>query len=234
MTFILIFGDDGCGKSIQARSIAEVMEEPIHLSFAVKNRDLYKDSVIESKELVILNEDYEVNPYKTMDAFHAEVRRIVKDNINKCVVIDEVTYFRAWGQPVSLEWYNHKFNKNSDKIGKDNLLAWAYLNSITYGKLTTLANWAASNNAILIAISSLKEIYLDGEGTGRFECSSTRDERKLSDIRVRLEKNGAAGKGYFATFEKYQDNHHSPDNIDTKKIDKDGLLKELIARCVIK
>lgn len=243
ITFILVYGSDGTGKSVQCKNIAEAVEDAEHWSFYEKNRNLYTSSGIVSKELVKFTPDYDINPYTTMDAFHEAVAATIKDNKLKCVVIDEMTQFREWAQPVTIEWYNRKFTNKITKIGEDNALAWEYVNKITYGVLRKLTAWATSNKGLVIAITALDDVRVreagsDGKmhsvATGAKVAKAKENVMKLADVRIRLEKDGANGKGYYAIFEKTQDwMLPGKDGKDTVKVGKDGLLTELIARGVI-
>src|SRR5512138_3904873 len=126
--FILIYGADGTGKSVQCKSIAEATEFSKHLSFATKNRRLYADSGVISTELLRFTDESEINPFTTMDAFQDKVKEIVKQNTDKLVVIDEITLLRKWAQPVVLEEINKSRRAAGKypltKIGKDNAAAW--------------------------------------------------------------------------------------------------------------
>ncbi len=244
--FILVFGSDGSGKSVQCKSILESSESPLHLSFAVKNRRLYAESDCPSNELLAFNADSTVNPYKTMDNFHDTVSRIIKENVVKLVVIDEITLLRKWAQPVVLEEIN-RARRSSDRpkpplvrIGRDNLAAWARVNEIVYGELERLAAWAEINDAIVIAITAITEerrLVQNSEGetvseaTGNYIIDAKLNVKKLADMIVRLEKDGRKGKGYYAFIEKSQG--WMVEGAESVKIDKSGLMTELMVRGVL-
>jgi hypothetical protein len=242
--FILIYGDDGCGKSVQARSVAETGDNPVHLSFAVKNRKLYEGSTIESIECLSFNPDATINPYKTIDAYHDNISKIITDNVARVVVIDEITFLRTWAQPVVLEEINRSRRGTTKplltKIGEQNLAGWSRVNQIVYSELERLSNWAEVNDAIIIAITSVSEkrkLVQDNDGethsvtTGEMVCNAKDNIRKLADVRIRLEKDGSRGKGYWAFWEKYQD--WMQGGTDIKKVEKDGVMQELMLRGVI-
>lgn len=244
--FILLYGSDGSGKSVQAKSIAESNESPLHLSFAVKNRRLYAGSSCPSTELLAFYEDSNINPYKTMDNFHDAVSKLIKENLVKLVVIDEITLLRKWAQPVVLEDINKKRRGSYPpkapltKIGEENYAAWEQVNNMVYGQLERLSTWSEINDAQIIAITSISEerrLVQDDEGkthsqtTGKWICDAKINVRKLSDIIVRLEKDGSKGKGYYAFIEKQQD--WMGEGKDAVKVDKNGLLTEFINRGVI-
>jgi broad-specificity NMP kinase len=242
--FILVYGADGTGKSVQAKSIAELTDNPTHLSFATKNRRLYADSGVESLELLKFDSDSNVNPYTTIDGFHDAVTKIIKENLIKLVVIDEITLLRKWAQPVVLEEINRVRKANQkptlSKIGKDNLAAWARVNEIVYGELERLANWSEVHDTCIIAITAITEertrvINSEGEAssetTGRYIIDAKLNIKKLADVIVRLEKDGSKGRGYYAFFEKQQD--WMKDGTDFCKVDKSGLYTELLARGVL-
>jgi type II secretory pathway component PulC len=118
------------------------------------------------------------------------------------------------------------------------------VNKLVYGRLELLANWSEITGAIVIAITSIVEqrrMVVDAEsgesksiGTGEMVVDAKENVRKLADIRVKLEKDGRNGKGYYAVFEKTQDwMLPGKDGKDAVKVGKDGLLTELIARGVI-
>jgi len=242
--FILVYGADGSGKSVQAKSIAEINDNPIHLSFATKNRRLYQDTGVESLELLKFNSDSTVNPYLTMDAFQDTVSKIIKENVIKLVVIDEITLLRKWAQPVVLEEINRIRKANQkptlSKIGKDNLAAWSRVNEIVYGELERLANWSEIHNTCIIAITAITEervrsVNSEGEVsmdlTGKYVIDAKLNVKKLADVIVRLEKDGSKGRGYYAVFEKCQD--WMSEGKDAVKVDKQGLFSELLARGVL-
>ena len=242
MTFILLCGEDGTGKSVQAKSIAEYSEGSLHLSFAVKNRKLYKNSTVESIECLRFNSDSSINPYTTIDTFHSMVGKIIKENIPRLVVIDEITYMRTWAQPCAIEWFNRTYAKDRkiSKIGQENMLAWEYVNKITYGELERLVTWAEISDCNLIAITNLidvRELELGDDGkkhslaTGAKVVNAKDNLRKLSDVRVRFEKDGKHGKGYYAIYEKTQDWMGGGE--DAVKVDKTGLLTEFLTRGVV-
>jgi broad-specificity NMP kinase len=244
MTTILVYGSDGTGKSIQCKSIAEMAESAIVLSFATKNRKLYETSGVECIECLKFNDDANVNPYKTMDEFQNQCNKIIKENVVKLVVIDEITLLRKWAQYVILEEENRK-RRGTDKplltkIGKDNAAAWGRVNDIVYGALERLANWAVINDVTIIAITSLVEerklvTKSDGETTsettGKFVVDAKENVRKLADVRVKLEKDGSKGKGYYVIWEKSQD--WMKEGPDACKVDKQGLMTELMKRGVL-
>ena len=241
MSMILIYGSDGTGKSIQCKAIAEMSDSAIVLSFATKNRKLYESSGVECIELLRFNDDANVNPYKTMDEFQKQCDRIVKENAVKLVVIDEITLLRKWAQALVLEEENRK-RRGTDKpmltkIGKDNFAAWGRVNEIVYGALERLANWAVISGATIIAITAVTEerrmvTKSDGETssevTGKMIVDAKENIRKLADVRVKLEKDGSKGRGYYAIYEKSQAwMNEGPDYI---KLDKIGLCSDLITR----
>ena len=242
--FILIYGTDGTGKSVQCKSVAENSEDPVHWSFAVKNRDLYENSGVPSVELLSFNDDFTINPYKTIDNFHDQVTKTLKENVVKLVVIDEITLLRHWAQPVVLEKINrNRRAKNEypiERIGRDNAIAWGWVNDLVYGELERLATWSVINEANVVAITAVTEerqliTNSDNkkvsETTGRWICDAKPNVRKLSDVIIRLEKDGNKGKGYFLFIEKQPD--RLAEGKDFVKVDKDGLLMELTSRGVI-
>jgi KaiC/GvpD/RAD55 family RecA-like ATPase len=242
--FILIYGADGSGKSVQCKNIAEANESSEHWSFATKNRRLYADSGVVSSELLRFNEDSTVNPYRTIDAFHDKVDATVKENNTKLVVIDEITMLRKWAQPVVLEEINkvrRSLNKYPlTKIGRDNAAAWGRVNDLVYGQLEHLANWSEINDAIVLAITAITEerrmvVNSDGEAvsevTGNWIADAKNNVRKLADVIVRLEQNGKSGKGYYVVFEKQQE--WMVEGKDAVRVDKSGLLTEFALRGVL-
>lgn len=242
--FILVYGADGSGKSVQCKNIAEAQENSQHWSFATKNRRLYADSGVVSTELLRFNTDSTINPYQTIDAFHDQVDKTVKENTAKLVVIDEITLLRKWAQPVVLEEFNRARKAKGDypltKIGKSNAAAWARVNDIVYGRLEHLANWGEINEVVIVAITAITEerrMVLDEDGkassetTGNWVVDAKENVRKLADVRVKLEKDGSRGRGYFAIFEKTQD--WMAEGKDAVKVGKDGLMTELLLRGVL-
>jgi hypothetical protein len=242
--FILIYGSDGTGKSVQAKSIAEANESAIHWSFATKNRKLYETSPVESIELLSLNEDITANPFKTIDNFQDRITLTIKENKVKLIVIDEITLLRKWAQPVVLEKVNKARKAKGDypltKIGRDNFAAWEDVNNLVYGNLERISNWAVINNVIVLAICAITEermLVTDSDGkshsetTGRWICDAKPNIKKLADVIVRLEKNGSKGTGYYAFIEKTQ--NWMNDGSDSVKVGKDGLLNEFLVRGVI-
>jgi hypothetical protein len=242
--FVLVYGADGTGKSVQCKNIAESQENSEHLSFATKNRRLYAESGTISTELLRFNPDSTINPYQTIDAFHDKVNQIVKENTLKLIVIDEITLLRKWAQPVVLEEINKTRRANQKppltKIGKDNAAAWGKVNDIVYGKLELLANWSEINDATVVAITAITEerrmvVNSDGEvsseTTGNWIADAKNNVRKLADVIVRLEKDGKAGRGYAAVFEKCQE--WMVEGKDTVKVDKAGLVTEFALRGVL-
>lgn len=244
MVFILLYGADGTGKSIQAKSIAEAQENALHLSFATKNRDLYETSSVPSHELLRFYPDVTVNPYQTIDAFHDEITKIIKENKVKILVIDEITLLRKWAQPIIIEELNRAHKAKNEptvtRIGKDNASAWGRVNDLVNGKFEHLANWGVINRCNIIAITATtdeRKLIIDSEGkfsketTGRLICDAHKNIRKLADVIVRLEKDGSKGRGYYAFVEKQQD--WMTDCKDAIKIDKTGLLIDFMERNVI-
>lgn len=243
--FVLVYGSDGTGKSVQCKSLAEASESAEHWSFATKNRRLYQEAGIQSIELLRFNKDSTINPYSTIDAFHDKVTETVNSDSVKMIVIDEITLLRKWAQPVVIEEINKQRRAYQKapitKIGENNYAAWARVNDIVYGKLELLANWSEMHDAIVIAITSIVEerrMVVDGETgesksvtTGSWVVDAKENVRKLADIRVKLEKDGRYGKGYFAIWEKTQD--WMTEGKEVVKVGKDGLLVEFAARGVI-
>jgi hypothetical protein len=175
-----------------------------------------------------------------MDAFHNVVERIIKENASKCIVIDEITLLRTFAQPCAIEWWNRSYQSKISKIGENNALAWEYVNKITFGELDKLNNWAVINDATVIAITSLADVRImergdDGKmhsiATGQTVVNAKDNVRKIADVRVRLEKDGKFGRGYYAIYEKLQDwMDAEPDHL---KIEKNGLLEDFSKRGVI-
>ena len=241
---ILIYGADGCGKSVQAKSIAESTDNSVHLSFATKNRKLYETSGVESIELLKFNPDSTVNPYQTMDGFHDQINKIIKENTTKLIIIDEITLLRKWAQPVVLEELNkirRSFQKPAlTKIGKDNLAAWGRVNEIVYGELEKLSNWATIHNSTVLAITAITEerrLVTNSEGetsseaTGKWICDAKNNIRKLADVIIKLEKDGKYGRGYWMIIEKTQE--WMSEGPDFVKIDKQGMLMECMTRGIL-
>ena len=240
MTFMLVYGSDGSGKSVQCKSIAEMRDNPEHWSLAVKNRRLYKDSGIQSTELLKFNSDMSVNPYQTMDNFQERVNLCIKECANDCIIIDEISQLRTWAQPCALEWFNRTYQTKNTKIGENNALAWEYVNKLTYGQLERLSVWAELTDALVIAITALDDVRVERSGddgkphsvkTGQTVALAKPNVMKLADIKVRLERDGAKGKGYYAIFDKEQGWMKS--GKDAVKVEKNGLYTELVERGVI-
>jgi hypothetical protein len=183
-----------------------------------------------------------------MDAFRDKVTATVKESNLKFLVIDEITLLRKYAQPVIIEEINRNRRGSNKppitKIGENNYAAWEQVNKLVYGRLELLANWSEITGATVIAITSIVEqrrMVVDAEsgesksiGTGEMVVDAKENVRKLADIRVKLEKDGRNGKGYYAVFEKTQDwMLPGKDGKDAVKVGKDGLLTELIARGVI-
>jgi len=242
--FVLIYGPDGTGKSVQCKAVAEISENPIHLSFATKNRKLYETSDCQSTELLSFNEDVTVNPYKTMDNFHDQVSKIIKENVMKLVILDEITLLRKWAQPVVLEKINRARRAKNDypieRIGRDNAAAWGWVNDLVYGELERLSNWATINDATVLAITAVTEerqLITDSdnkkvsETTGRWICDAKTNIRKLADVIIKLEKDGSKGKGYWMIFEKQQD--WMTEGKDSVKVDKTGMMAEFMTRGIL-
>lgn len=242
--FILVYGADGTGKSVQCKQIAESNDSAVVLSLATKNRALYKTSPILVGEILQFNDDATVNPYKTIDKFQEAIDRIIKEKTAKIIVIDEITLLRKFAQPVVLEELNkiRRANQKSPltKIGKDNLAAWARVNDIVYGELERLANWAVINDATIIAITAITEerrLVQNSEGetsseaTGKYIIDAKLNIKKLADVIIRLEKDGSKGRGYYAFVDKTQE--WMSEGADFVKVDKNGLLTEFITRGVI-
>lgn len=242
--FILVYGADGTGKSVQCKNILEASESAEHWSFATKNRKLYETSGVISEELLRFNNDSTINPYTTIDAFHDKIAATVSGT-PKTIVIDEITLLRKWAQPVVIEEINKQrraYNKPPvTKIGESNYTAWARVNEIVYGKLELLANWSEMSGGIVLAISSIVEerrMVQDSDSgetksvtTGNWIVDAKENIRKLADVRVRLEKDGRNGRGYYAIFEKCQD--WMTEGKESVKIDKDGLLTEFAVRGIL-
>lgn len=242
--FILVYGSDGTGKSVQCKSIAESQESAEHWSFATKNRRLYLDATVPSSELLRFNKDSTINPYQTIDAFHDKVTETVSSD-PKLIIIDEITLLRKWAQPVVIEEINkarRAYQKPPiTKIGESNYAAWARVNDIVYGKLELLANWSEISGGIVVAITSITEnrrSVVDAETgesksvtTGEWVADAKLNIRKLADVMVKLEKDGRAGKGYYAHFEKTQD--WMTEGKDVVKVDKCGLMTELSMRGIL-
>lgn len=233
----LIYGSDGCGKSVQTKAIAESIDPSEHWSFAVKNRRLYETSSVPSVELLAFNQDQSVNPYKTIDNLHDIVAKTIKENVLKCIVIDEITLWRTWAQPCAIEWWNRSYTSKITKIGENNALAWEYVNKITYGELERLCNWAEINGVVILAVTSLTDVRVQQQGddgklhsvtTGQMVVNAKENIRKLADVRIKLEKDGSKGKGYYMITEKSQGWMIERD--DVCKIDKTGLMTELMCR----
>jgi len=242
--FIIIYGLDGTGKSVQAKNIAEANEQSESWSFATKNRKLYEMSGVHSTELLAFTDDFNVNPYKTIDNFHDAITKLIKENKTRLLIIDEITLLRTWAQFVVLEEVRRAKKAKGEtpptKLGKDNLMAWARVNEIVYGELVRLSNWAVNNDAVVITITAMTEerrLVTNSEGetsresTGRYIIDAKLNVKKLADAIIRLEKNGSNGKGYYAIFDKMQD--WMSDGENAVKIDKNGLLTEFVIRGVI-
>ena len=237
---ILLYGSDGTGKSIQAKSIAESLEPSEHWSLFVKNRKLYKDCAVPSIELLRFNPDQSVNPYGTMDAIHDQIAKTIKENVLKCIVIDEITLWRTYAQPYTVEWWNKTFKTKINALTGDNILAWEHVNEITVGALDRLNTWAEINECLIVAITSVKDVYttevgFDGKShsvsTGQTVANAHANLRKLADVRIKLERDGSKGKGFYAIVEKYQD--WMVERPDVVKIWKDGIMTELMLRGVL-
>lgn len=243
--FILVYGSDGTGKSVQCKNVAEAQESAEHWSFATKNRKLYQTSGVPSIELLKFNADSTVNPYNTIDAFHDKVAETVKSNTPNLIVIDEITLLRKWAQPVVIEEINKSRRAYQKppitKIGENNYAAWARVNDIVYGKLELLANWSEMHDATVIAITSIVEerrMSVDAESgetksvtTGSWVVDAKENVRKLADVRIKLEKDGRNGRGYYMIFEKTQE--WMSEGKESVKAGKDALLTELMMRGVL-
>jgi DNA primase catalytic subunit len=179
-----------------------------------------------------------------MDNFHDAVSKIIKENVVKLVVIDEITLLRKWAQPVVLEEQNRAKRAagkpTTTKIGRDNASAWARVNELVYGELERLSTWSELNDAAVIAITAITEerrlvTNSDGETasetTGNWVIDAKANVKKLADVIVRLEKDGTRGRGYHAFFVKMQD--WMAEGADFVKVERAGLLTEFMMRGIL-
>jgi len=235
--FILIYGEDGTGKSTQCLDLANTEpESAIYWSFAVKNRRLakiYPD--ITSDELVSLVTKpsgklkmFDTDPYKTIDTFHAKVAEIVTtEPAPKFLIIDDVSQLREWATPCVIEAVNKTRKNRISTINKDDLDAWSKVNAYTYDYLETLANWAEANNVLILAIGRMKDLYVDNEYRGSTPAVK-RNLMYLADVRIKLERSN--GK-YQAVFDKVQKGMGVSG--DKVALDESGLVAELMVRGII-
>ena len=68
--------------------------------------------------------------------------------------------------------------------------------------------------------------------TGRTIVDAKENVRKLADVRIKLEKDGHKGRGYYSFWEKTLD-WMTVGSGDSCKVDKTGVLTELMSRGVI-
>lgn len=207
---VLIYGDDGVGKSTQCLDIANLNpDQSEYWSFSVKNRrldKLYPD--IMSHEIISLVTKptgklklFDTDPYKTIDTFHANVAEIVtRDVAPKILILDDVSYLREWATPCAIEQVNKTRKNKIVAIGKDDLDGWKKVNELTYNYLETLANWAEATGTLILAIGRMKPYYVNNE-----RCGSTPDAKEnlmyLADVRIKL---GRDDRKYTAVFDKVQ------------------------------
>ena len=236
--FLLIYGDDGTGKSTQCLEIANANPESSeYWSFAIKNRRLskiYPD--IQSHELLTVVTKpsgklklFEADPYKTIDDFHKKVTEIISSEVPpKVLVIDDISQLREWATPVVIEMVNRTRSKKITAIGKDDLDAWTKVNNLTYDYLETLANWGEITETLIIAIGRMKDLYVDNEYRGSTPAVK-RNLMYLADVRIKLERGN--DRKYYAVFDKVQKGMGETGS--KIPLEDGGLMLELITRGIV-
>jgi hypothetical protein len=204
MTFSLIYGQDGVGKTIQVVNICRALEDSIYLSLEVKDDELLEtlsSDGIEVVPVMQLYEDYNENPFATLAKFNAEVERILKSGFRN-VVIDGISPLRKIAMEVALA------EENKDRIAEKKQ-PWVKIPKEAYGlwedvglkvrtPLDRLGNWSHIKKTNVFMTARMKENYVNNVKTG--DALDFKDFVRFSvDVKVNLIKDG---RGYIAKFEK--------------------------------
>jgi hypothetical protein len=197
ITFILIYGDDNTGKSVQCTNICEMAEKALYVSLEVKNRKLLKDVSFDVTEALVIDPTNKIDAVPTFNKLGGIIEKIMKDNEHDTVVIDGISDLHRWAEKVVIAELKKK-DPARKVIGKDDKQAWSVRNNLAYLPMERMSVWAEVNDRVVLVTSLLTDEYLGEKKIGR--CVDAKDRlRKTADVRVQLINDG---RGHLARFEK--------------------------------
>jgi len=228
ITFLLVYGNDSVGKSVQLKNICLSSEKPIYISFEIKNRKLLESVDFEHKEALVIQPDYKIDSIATYHNFGKIIQDILngKDGYD-VVVIDGISDIPRYAEKVAIAELQ-KSDKNRKAIGPTDMQSWMVRNNLAHLPLERMANWAEIHGVKVFMTSLMTDEYFGEKKIGR--CVDAKDRlRKLADVRVQLVKDN---RGYIARFEKMPE--WAAEGAAEVVVDKSGLLVEFSKRGLLR
>lgn len=169
MTVCILAGRGGVGKTSQTKAIATMSNKFKWAIMELKDQHLQKKYTT-MDIIVAIDDQYRIDPVKTLNNFSAWKNTIIRSNSLDCVVVDGISDLRNYAMD---EWL---INENEQRmadgkrqrktIGGDNLSAWSAINDRVRSLLEPLINYGINTGTNVIFTAEMKPIYRKNEVIG--------------------------------------------------------------------
>lgn len=160
MTVSIIAGRGGTGKTSQISTIAQFLENYKWALMEIKDIKSLKHMATDI--LVSMNDNYTIDPIKTLNNFEQWKNKIITSDLS-CVVVDGISDLRKYAEE---EWIinnnEHRIAeglKPRKSIGGENIGAWSDINNRVKGLLVPLINYGIANDIHVFFTAEMKDIY---------------------------------------------------------------------------
>jgi hypothetical protein len=173
MTLILVHGEAGVGKSTQHTAVCKYSKEgtSVYLCMEVKDDKLLKWAGVNATHVIQYNDYYEEDGVKTLTRLEEEIRKVIKEDKYKIVILDGISDIRKFAQKEWIEKDNlirisqSKAPRNG--ISGENKAAWAAINQRVMGILEPLINWSNIKHTHVFFTAQMKDSYMNDAKVGR-------------------------------------------------------------------
>lgn len=172
MVICIVGGRGGTGKTSQIRMIAQMFPTMWSI-MEKKDEDAIKTIKEINAELIYsIDEHYNVEPQKTLNAFAAWRDSVLTQTSIKCIVVDGISDLRSYAID---EWiilhplYDKMTGEPRQRasIGAENIGGWGDVNKRVQTLLTPLINYALYNKVHLFMTAQMKDVYMGNKRIGQ-------------------------------------------------------------------
>lgn len=160
----ILSGEAGVGKSLQAMQFEEdLLILDLENRLEEKRKRFFPDRLIEIRELMKYDNEYNEDQVASFNAFVSEIKTILKSEPPKTLVIDGIGELREYAHS---KWAKDKNRRRAVTPGD-----WEEINDMVRESLFPLINWGRLKDVNVIFTSTNKDDYTITERDGKKESS---------------------------------------------------------------
>ena len=228
------YGDPGCGKSSQHKTLCTILPDSIYLCMEYKDIEMLERSQTPYKMIESFNDSFLEDPIATLDKLERTIHDIITTNKYKNIVLDGVSDIRTYAMKEWIYYDNMERKRRGMPVRKtisgENKSAWHEINERVKNLLRPLINWSNVTRNNVFFTAQMKDNYLNDKKIGK---AINVGEWCEYDVDVKLEFSHPTLDTFIVKITKLP-NWANDNGIYEIEVRKDGLLGLLAERGLIK